>query len=50
MNDTLYFLFVGWWLGLLWGTAGILIACTIILWPVGAAMVFKTPEIMFGKP
>jgi len=43
-----YFIFIGWWLGALWFTVGILLSLTIVLWPAGMAMVHKTPEMMFG--
>jgi len=43
-----YFLLIGWWLGILWFTAGVLACVTIIGIPVGMPMIHKTPEIMFG--
>jgi len=48
LMNTLYFLLIGWWLGFVWATIGILLCCTVILWPAGTAMVLKTPDIMFG--
>ncbi|WP_372479694.1 YccF domain-containing protein [Halomicrobium sp. HM KBTZ05] len=43
----LWFIFVGWWLGLLWFGAGALACLTIIGIPIGMPMIQRTPEIMF---
>jgi uncharacterized membrane protein YccF (DUF307 family) len=46
-----YFLLVGWWLSLALITFGILLICTLILAPLGFAMValgFKTMTVARG--
>jgi uncharacterized membrane protein YccF (DUF307 family) len=45
----LWFLAVGWWAGIAWFTLGLVLCMTIILWPAGVAMIWKTPDIMFGE-
>jgi uncharacterized membrane protein YccF (DUF307 family) len=42
----IWFLFVGWWLGLMWVGFSILTMCTLILLPVGAYMLTKTWKLM----
>lgn len=44
----LYFLLIGWWLGPLWFCVGLALCCTLILWPAGTVMLYKTPEMTFG--
>jgi uncharacterized membrane protein YccF (DUF307 family) len=46
----LYFIFVGWWLGLVWIILAELLNLTIIGLPVGLAMINKIPQIMTLKP
>jgi uncharacterized membrane protein YccF (DUF307 family) len=44
-----YFTLIGWWAALIWAFVALCMCATIILWPVGATMFFKTPEIAFGE-
>lgn len=43
----LYFLFIGSWLGLLWGMTALFLICTFIGAPVGLVMLGKTGKILF---
>jgi len=43
----IYFLLIGWWLGMLWFAVGVIACLTIIGIPIGVPMIFKTPEMMF---
>jgi uncharacterized membrane protein YccF (DUF307 family) len=43
---TLYFLFVGWWLGGFWAGMGYLCCLTIILLPVGLIMLNNLPFVL----
>lgn len=45
----LYFLFVGWWLGLAWSLLSWLVYATVILAPVGSAMLSKVPGLVSLK-
>ena len=46
----LYFIFVGWWLGLAWIILAELLNLTIVGLPLGLAMINKIPQIMSLKP
>lgn len=41
-----YFLFIGWWLGLLWGNVASLLAITIIGLPVAIWMLNRLPYVV----
>lgn len=43
---TVWFLVVGWWLGFFWMAASLLVMCTIVLAPIGAAMLSQTGKVM----
>jgi len=47
--NTLYFIFIGWWLGIMWFSIGALACLTVLGIPIGFPMILKTPEIMFGE-
>lgn len=47
-QNVAWFVFVGWWLAAGWLAIALLLSITVVLWPVGAAMAWKTPEIAFG--
>ena len=42
----LYFLFIGWWLGLLWVSIAVCLICTIIGAPAGFIMLAMTGKVM----
>jgi uncharacterized membrane protein YccF (DUF307 family) len=46
----LYFLFIGWWAGLIWLNIGYFFVVTIIGLPVGLIMLNRLPLIMTLKP
>ncbi|MEL7592005.1 MAG: YccF domain-containing protein [Anaerolineaceae bacterium] len=46
----LWFIFVGWWLGLIWVVAAWFFNLTIIGLPLGLAMINSTPQVMTLKP
>jgi hypothetical protein len=43
----LYFLFIGWWLGLTWAFIALVLCATIVFLPVGIVMLAKTPAVLF---
>jgi uncharacterized membrane protein YccF (DUF307 family) len=45
----LYFIFIGWWLGLAWALLSWLIYATVILAPVGAHMMNRIPGLISLK-
>jgi uncharacterized membrane protein YccF (DUF307 family) len=48
--STLYFLFIGSWLGLCWLSIALLLCCTIILIPVGMQMIKQLPMAFLLQP
>lgn len=46
----LYFLFVGWWLGLVWLHIGFMLCCLVVTLPLGLIMLNRMPQIMTLKP
>lgn len=45
----IYFVFVGWWLGLAWALLSWLVYATVILAPLGSAMLSKVPGLISLK-
>jgi len=45
----LYFILIGWWLGIIWFGIGLLLCLTVIGIPAGFPMILKTPEMTFGE-
>jgi len=46
ITRALWFVFIGWWAGLLWFTVNMGLIFTIVLAPIGLVGIFKTWEIM----
>ena len=46
----LYFLFIGWWLGLFWVLAAWFFNLTIIGLPIGLLMINRIPQVMTLRP
>lgn len=46
----LWFLLVGWWLGLLWGGVAYLCCASYVLLPVGTVMFNRLPQVLTLKP
>lgn len=46
ITRVLWFVFIGWWLGLLWFTVNMGLIFTVILAPIGLVGIFKTAEVM----
>ena len=46
----LYFVFIGWWLGLLWVIGAWFFNLTIIGLPVGLLMINRVPQVMTLRP
>ena len=46
----LYFIFIGWWAGLIWLNIGYLFVLTVIGLPVGLLMLNRLPAILTLKP
>jgi uncharacterized membrane protein YccF (DUF307 family) len=46
----LYFIFIGWWFGLLWVLAAWFLNLTIIGLPLGLAMINSIPQVMTLRP
>jgi uncharacterized membrane protein YccF (DUF307 family) len=46
----LYFVFVGWWAGLLWLNLGFFLCALIVTLPVGLIMLNRLPQVMTLKP
>ena len=46
----LYFIFIGWWLGLIWVVVAWFFNLTIIGLPLGLAMVNTMPQVMTLRP
>jgi uncharacterized membrane protein YccF (DUF307 family) len=46
----IWFIFIGWWLGLLWSALAWFLNLTIIGLPVGLIMINKLPAVMTLKP
>jgi uncharacterized membrane protein YccF (DUF307 family) len=44
--QVLYFVFIGWWFGLLWVTVAWLLNISIIGLPIGAAMLNAVPQVI----
>jgi uncharacterized membrane protein YccF (DUF307 family) len=44
--QVLYFVFIGWWFGLLWVTVAWLLNISIIGLPIGAAMLNNVPQVI----
>ena len=42
----IWFVFVGWWLGLLWFSLSLLLCFTIVFFPIGAYALTKTWNVM----
>ncbi|MBI5518298.1 MAG: YccF domain-containing protein [Deltaproteobacteria bacterium] len=47
---TLYFLLIGWWLGILWGLVGYLCCVSLVLLPIGLLMLNRLPQVITLKP
>ena len=45
----IWFLLVGWWLGLIWLSFGVISALTIVGFPLGIAMILTTWRVMTLK-
>ncbi len=46
----LYFIFIGWWAGLIWLTIGYFFVLTIIGLPIGLMMLNRLPKVLTLKP
>jgi len=46
----LYFVFIGWWFGLIWVLAAWFLNLTIIGLPLGLAMINSIPQVMTMRP
>jgi uncharacterized membrane protein YccF (DUF307 family) len=46
----LWFILIGWWLGLIWLIVGYVLCVTIILLPIGLAMLNRLPQILTLRP
>jgi len=46
----LYFIFIGWWLGLIWTLAAWFFNLTILGLPLGLAMINRIPQVMTLRP
>lgn len=46
----LYFLLIGWWLGILWSILAYILCIMIIFLPVGLMMFNRLPQILTMKP
>jgi len=46
----LYFIFVGWWLGLIWTLVAWFLNLTILGLPLGLAMINRIPQVMTLRP
>ena len=46
----LYFIFIGWWAGLIWLNVGYFFVLTIIGLPLGLVMLNRLPTVMTLKP
>jgi len=46
----LYFLFVGWWVGLFWLNVGFTLCALIVTLPLGLMMLNRLPQVMTLKP
>lgn len=46
----LYFIFIGWWLGLIWTLAAWFFNLTIIGLPIGLVMINRIPQVMTLRP
>ena len=43
----IYFLFIGWWVGLTWLSLALMAMCTIIGIPIGIIMLKYLPQVTF---
>ena len=46
----LYFIFIGWWVGLIWLNVGYFFVLTVIGLPVGLVMLNRLPAVLTLKP
>lgn len=47
---TIYFLLIGWWLGILWSLSAYILCITIIGLPIGLMMFNRLPQMLTMKP